>query len=277
MILSNAILLRKTVNWSMLVHGIAIPLEQQRLYASLVGQPLQVGGRHEIKVLIDGEYYDAHFDNVAFDRNVFNHPDIVRLMYGVKLQKKLQSIFASTYAKMLAVKATLAPKKQMPEFCDIKDYIVISASTEPDVFIMDCFTEQDEKSLRETLKDVGEQVYEHEFIPMLDSTAGYTISASVRKIRHLDRSIGESLKKLYDYRCQMTGERIGEQYDALCVEAHHIDPFTTSLNNDYSNIIILSPTYHRIIHKANPMFNHESLAFEFPNGLVERVKVNKHL
>lgn len=277
MMLSSAILLRKTVNWSMLVHGIAIPVEQQRLYASMVGEPLQIGARHDIKVLVDGEYFDAHFDNVAFDRDVYNHPDILRLMYGVKLQKKLQIIFASTYAKMAAVKATLAPKKQMPEFNDIKDYIVLSASTKPDVFIMDCFTEQDEVSLRETLRDVGEQVYEHEFIPMLDSTAGYTLSDSVRKIRHLDRSIGESLKKLYDYRCQMTGERIGEQYGALCVEAHHIDPFTTSLNNDYSNIIILSPTYHRIIHKANPMFNHESLAFEFPNGLVERVKVNKHL
>ena len=38
----------------------------------------------------------------------------------------------------------------------------------------------------------------------------------------------------------MTGEKIGNEYNALVVEAHHIIPFTESLNNDTSNIIILS-------------------------------------
>lgn len=49
------------------------------------------------------------------------------------------------------------------------------------------------------------------------------------------------------------------------------------MNNDTSNIIILSPSYHRIIHKARPVFDREQLAFRFPNGLVEKVKVDKHL
>jgi len=39
------------------------------------------------------------------------------------------------------------------------------------------------------------------------------------------------------------------------VEAHHIDYLTTSQNNDTTNIIIISPNYHRIIHKNNPVFN----------------------
>lgn len=50
-----------------------------------------------------------------------------------------------------------------------------------------------------------------------------------------------------------------------------------SMNNDTSNIIILSPSYHRIVHKANPVWDNENLAFRFPNGLVEKVKLNKHL
>lgn len=49
------------------------------------------------------------------------------------------------------------------------------------------------------------------------------------------------------------------------------------VSNDTSNIIILSPSYHRIIHKAKPRFDHKSLSFEFPNGLVEKVKIDKHL
>lgn len=60
-------------------------------------------------------------------------------------------------------------------------------------------------------------------------------------------------------------------------EAHHIVPFTQSLNNDTSNIIIVSPDYHRIIHKAKPEWDCKKLSFKFPNGLQERVKVNKHL
>lgn len=62
-----------------------------------------------------------------------------------------------------------------------------------------------------------------------------------------------------------------------CLEAHHIRPFTESLDNDTSNIMILSPNYHRIVHKANPHFNRKTLSFEFSNGLIEKVKLNRHL
>ena len=75
----------------------------------------------------------------------------------------------------------------------------------------------------------------------------------------------------------MTGEHIGEQYGINAVEAHHIRPFTESLDNDTSNIMILSPNYHRIVHKANPHFNRKTLSFEFSNGLIEKVKLNRHL
>ena len=75
----------------------------------------------------------------------------------------------------------------------------------------------------------------------------------------------------------MSGEQIGEPYGAMVVEAHHIIPFTESMNNDTSNIIILSPNYHRIIHKTKAEFDRERLAFIFPNGLIDKVRLNKHL
>ena len=34
--------------------------------------------------------------------------------------------------------------------------------------------------------------------------------------------------------------------------------FTRSQNNDSTNIIIISPNYHRIIHKNNPHFNRKN-------------------
>ena len=81
----------------------------------------------------------------------------------------------------------------------------------------------------------------------------------------------------HNYCCQMTGERIGERYDAIVVEAHHIVPFTQSMNNDSSNLIIISPSYHRIIHAAKPEWNPINLSFKYPNGVVDRVVLNKHL
>ena len=59
--------------------------------------------------------------------------------------------------------------------------------------------------------------------------------------------------------------------------SHHIDYFTRSQNNDSTNIIIISPNYHRIIHKNNPRFNRKKFQFEFENGEVLRLKLYEHL
>lgn len=69
----------------------------------------------------------------------------------------------------------------------------------------------------------------------------------------------------------------GEQYGDSVMEAHHIDYFTRSQNNDSTNIIIISPNYHRIIHKNNPHFNRKKFQFEFQNGEVLRLKLYEHL
>lgn len=57
----------------------------------------------------------------------------------------------------------------------------------------------------------------------------------------------------------------------------HIFYFTCSQNNDSTNIIIISPNYHRIIHKNNPHFNRKKFQFEFENGEVLRLKLYEHL
>jgi hypothetical protein len=52
---------------------------------------------------------------------------------------------------------------------------------------------------------------------------------------------------------------------------------TSSQNNDSTNIIIISPNYHRIIHKNNPRFNRKKFQFEFENGEVLKLKLYEHL
>ena len=97
------------------------------------------------------------------------------------------------------------------------------------------------------------------------------------KYRKIDRSIIRMLKEFYDYRDEISGEKIGNEYGGSVVEAHHIDYFTESQNNDSTNIIIISPNYHRIIHKNNPRFNRKEYQFEFENGAVLKLKLYDHL
>lgn len=97
------------------------------------------------------------------------------------------------------------------------------------------------------------------------------------KYRKIDHSIIRMLKEFYSYRDEISGEKIGDEYGGSVVEAHHIDYFTRSQNNDSTNIIIISPNYHRIIHKNNPHFNRKKFQFEFENGEVLRLKLYEHL
>ena len=112
---------------------------------------------------------------------------------------------------------------------------------------------------------------------MADKTASVVQKGLLVKYRKIDRSIIRMLKEFYGYRDEISGEKIGEQYGDSVVEAHHIDYFTRSQNNDSTNIIIISPNYHRIIHKNNPHFNRKKFQFEFQNGEVLRLQLYEHL
>jgi hypothetical protein len=49
------------------------------------------------------------------------------------------------------------------------------------------------------------------------------------------------------------------------------------MNNDSENIIIVSPNFHRLIHKTHPVFDRNELTFIFQNGVKEKLKLNYHL
>lgn len=277
----NTFLLKRPVDWSLLTNGFHIPTEFHELVYAMPGGRLNHGDKRGVKILIDGETFDARINNIAFDQTHYpGHPDLLQIRYsqGSPIARKLQSIFVEEFQYLQAARANAAPRTQvqLPEV--FQSEVVFYATMFADTFVLECYANTDHQALSEQLSTISEEVFESTtFVPIEDKTAGYTFSSSLRKVRKLDRSIGDSLKQLYDYRCQMTGEKIGDQYAVEVVEAHHIRPFTESMNNDTSNIIILSPTYHRIVHAAKPTFNYHTLSFDFPNGLSEKVKLNKHL
>lgn len=58
---------------------------------------------------------------------------------------------------------------------------------------------------------------------------------------------------------------------------HHIRFFADSQNNDSSNLIVLCPDYHRIIHKMMPDFDPEKMIFKLDDKMLFSVTLDYHL
>lgn len=110
-----------------------------------------------------------------------------------------------------------------------------------------------------------------------DDTAGFLYKEELAKVRKLKKHIIDTLKKMYKGECQLCGGKVGEQYGKEIVEAHHIEYFSKTQNNDSSNIIILCPNCHALIHKCNPAYDKKTCSFKFDNGKSLSVKTKGHL
>lgn len=269
----NGFILQKTVDWSLLNDGMTIPVSVCSLFKAWDESILTHGQSKDIKILIDGEFYDAKLKNQNFVRsNWAGHKNVIQIRYSRQspLAVKLRAVFQESYAYLFVKKQVLGKsKRQIPLPDDQQEYIRLYLTSSPDVLCMECCSSSDYQQLAHTLNAIPEEVYEQsdddQFF-MADKTASIEEKQRLVKYRRIDRSIILTLKRFYDYR---------DEYGDSVVEAHHIDYFTRSQNNDSTNIIIISPNYHRIIHKNNPMFNRKK--FEFPNGEVLRLKLYEHL
>lgn len=90
----------------------------------------------------------------------------------------------------------------------------------------------------------------------------------------------KKLKAKYKGLCQITGNILPsfKKYGIDVTEAHHICYLSKGGPDGVSsNIIIISPEWHRLLHKENPNFDSKSLTFNFANGKVLTIKHAGHL
>jgi predicted HNH restriction endonuclease len=275
--------MQKTVDWSLLNDGMTIPVSACVMLKAWDESILTHGTVKDIKVLIEDEFYDAKLKNQNFEQNNWvGHKDVIQIRYSRQsaLAVKLRAVFQKSYAYLFSQKQLLGKSKRqisLPQ--DIHEYIRLYVTTSSDVLCMECCTNNEYQQLANTLSVIPEEIYEvnDDKFFMEDKTSSVVNKELLVKYRKIDRSIIRMLKEFYNYRDEITGEKIGEQYGDSVVEAHHIDYFTKSQNNDSTNIIIISPNYHRIIHKNNPQFNRKKFQFEFPNGQILKLKLYEHL
>ena len=143
---------------------------------------------------------------------------------------------------------------------------------------MEPIVANDLQEFRELVKNQRERQIEADFdYNYVNPKAGLILNERLTRIRNLNRKIGENLKLLYGYRCQLCGQLIGEEFGAPIAEAHHIDYYVKSLNNDANNQMVVCPNHHSIIHEADPKFDRKKMMYLYPNGAEQRIVLNKHL
>lgn len=152
-------------------------------------------------------------------------------------------------------------------------YIVKALLEDGDeIYVSPAITTEDRKIITEFSEEEIERI-----INQQDLTSKIVQKTKTANARVFDNSIQKSLKKLYQYRCQICGATATVMYGVDVSEAHHIDFFTKSANNNPGNIIILCPDHHRIVHKAKAVFNFDMHQFEYENAKVDTLMYNLHL
>lgn len=281
MLQSDCYLFKKEVDWSALHYGVNIPISLQVVFYQSMQSFMKKGDTKDIKLLIEGVEYPAKMTNIFFDERKYpGHKELLQIRYAPnsEIARKIREIFFESFIYLKGIRDKLENKKKQiktPE--NKKEYLAIYTTDFEDVFALDCITTVEKYQDKQTILTITEEAFEYSTNYKKDDTADITLKNQLVKIRKLDRSICNNLKSLYDYRCQVTGEKFGDKYNSEVSEAHHIDYFTKSMNNDSDNIVILSPNFHRLIHKTNPVFDRSILSFIFQNGVKEKLKLNYHL
>ena len=273
---------KKEVDWSLLMEGLVLPMENQVVFGQIMGRFLVRGESKDIKLYLNGKSYEAKIVNLNYDPKFNRKNDTYQIRYkrNGELAKALQACFFKSYNYIKNVRENRDPSIRtmikVPE--KYKEYLVIYTMEYDDSYVLETIVADDVQILKDTVKGQQERIVKTKInYDVTDEEAGITVNVQFVKIRKLHRKIGQNLKLLYGYRCQICGKLIGEEYGSHIAETHHIDYFVKSLNNDANNQMVVCPNHHSIIHDADPVFDRKNTAYIYSNGIQQKLVLNMHL
>lgn len=271
-------ILSKDVDWSFLHRGFAIPVAMQPiLSAYLTNGALKHGEKRHIKIILNNQIYIVSLVSVNFNKGKYpNHKDMWQVLYtqNGEFAKNIRVIFYKTFQFLYEMKKYRNATMKLPK--NEREFIALYTTEAKDIFYAEPFFNAE---LNIPDQEKNEQLVEGllNLSNLTDPEATIVQGYRLQKIRKLNRDIGNYLKKIYSFRCQICGEDIGKCYDAKVVECHHINYFINSLDNNINNLLIICPNHHRIIHSTNPSFDFDRKLYRYPNGYEETLKLNLHL
>lgn len=270
---------KKEIDWSTLTSGITLPYEHQVNFHKNMEGFTHRGDVKVIKVYMEGREHQIKLYNVNNSLDKCKN-DCYQLRYSIgnSFAVHLRELFNLSY-NYFVNERNLRPKGNrklilLPE--DKKEYIAIYTTEYPDTFIVEPIFADDILAMQDIVKKKDERTIESALEK--DDNAGIIETQRTVRLRKLNKKIGDNLKLLYGYRCQICGKLVGEEFGcSKVVESHHIEYFTKSLNNNASNQIIVCPNHHTIIHEVNPVFDRRKKLYLFKNGVEQMLMLNKHL
>lgn len=270
---------KKEIDQSVLREGFSIPVSIQVVFKERMKNYLKRGEKRNIELILDENNYKVKLINQPFDEQKYpGHVDILQIRYSPQssFAIKLREIFQSSLDYFQRERTNIKKNIRVPE--DKREYIVLYTTPFENTFFIEHITFSESVQAKHFISEINEEEFEFQSnYKMVDDSARIETKKQLIKVRKLDKAIGQSLKLFYKYKCQICGDNFGNKYNCLIAEAHHIDFFVSSLNNDASNIIVLCPNHHRVIHKTNPTFKREVFSFTYQNGVEEKLLLNKHL
>jgi hypothetical protein len=116
-------------------------------------------------------------------------------------------------------------------------------------------------------------IYNHDRIAVLHpvKTRQVTVLQFIR-----NQALVDGLKAYYECRCQICGQDFEPKYGVPFAETHHIQYLHEGGADISTNIIVICPNHHQIIHAANAYFNRDTLTYEYRNGLLEPLQRTDH-
>ena len=211
--------MQKNVDWSMLNDGFTIPIAAYSLFGAWDKSLLTHGQVKDIKILIGGEFYDAKLKNQNFNQaNHAGHKDIIQIRYSRSspIAIKLRAIFKKSFDYYVAKRLLQGKsKRKTPLPDDFKEYIRLYLTTSPNVICLDCCSNDEYIHLANALSSIPEEIYEagdDDKFFAVDKSASIVEKKMLVKYRKIDRSIIRMLKEFYDYRDEISGEKIGNEY-----------------------------------------------------------------
>jgi 5-methylcytosine-specific restriction endonuclease McrA len=117
-------------------------------------------------------------------------------------------------------------------------------------------------------------IYNHDRIAALKPVQKQTV---MREEFVRNEGLAENLKVYYEHRCQICGKSFLPDYGVDLADTHHIHYLAEGGPDISTNMIVLCPNHHRVIHATDAHFERQDLTYDYPNGLREKLVLPDHL
>lgn len=103
------------------------------------------------------------------------------------------------------------------------------------------------------------------------------VSVREHRRRPSDPWLSDALKRLYNHRCQVCVHDFEPRYGAAYADTRIISERKDGRPPASREIVVLCPNHRAIVGETGAKFDPRAFAFEYPNGLVEKLLLRDHL